>query len=302
MPIAFKCSCGKVYKVPDDAAGKKFKCKACEKPLQVPAPGARKAKKKVPAEHDPFSMDFGLEDDAAPAALPPRRKKGGESSPKKKKSGASPKTESKKGLYIGIGVVAFLVVGGVGGFFAVQSMGDRAPAAPVQVQYSTFKHELGGFSVKYPSDWEMKEGGGSGGRPPFASFEDGTAYISIRHNPKGASIGSMASLPSGGPIIPGEQVEEDPPAKSVHEFMAETVYSIDFKDFEELPGKEFKVPYGVGWLSEFTGTEGFGSKKKAYRLTLTGTNFQYNVICKCPSHKWDDYEAIFMEVIKSIGR
>ncbi len=85
MPIAFKCSCGKAYKVPENAAGKKFKCKECEKPLQVPASGAKKKKKKVPEEYDPFSMDFGLEDDATPGTLPPRRKKESDGGSKKKK-------------------------------------------------------------------------------------------------------------------------------------------------------------------------------------------------------------------------
>lgn len=303
MPITFQCSCGKLYKVPDEAAGKKITCKECGNALKVPARAAKKKKKTVPDESDPFSMDFGLEDDPVPTALPPRKKKNSDGGKKKRKS-APAQQSSNTGLKVGIGVAVFLIAG-VGAFFAVQSInssGGGGGAAPAQVNYSNFAHELGGFKVKYPAEWEVDSGGGSGGRPPFASFDDGTARISIRDNPKGSSVGTMASLPSGGPIIPGEEVEEDPPAKSVHEFMGETVYSHDFSDFEELPGKEFKVPYGDGWLSEFTGKEGFGSKKKAYRLTLVGTQYQYNVICKCPQNKWDQYEPIFMEVLKSISR
>lgn len=179
--------------------------------------------------------------------------------------------------------------------------GGSAPK-PLVVEYEEFKHELGGFSLKVPQGWETQSSGGSGGRPPVASFEDGTAHISVRHNPKGAAISDMASIPQGGPIIPGEQEEEEPPAKAVHEFMGQTIYSADFKNFEEQPGKEFKVPYGEGWLSVFTGKQGFGGTMKAYRLTLTGTQFQYNVICKCPEKKWEQYEPVFMEVIKSISR
>lgn len=303
MPIKFQCACGQAYRVPDESAGKKIKCKKCDQPLQVPNGSKTASKKPASGASDPFSMDFGLEEDFTPGELPPRRKK--ESAPgskNKKKSGTNTPQSSKMGLYIGIGITAVLLLG-IGGFFLFSSgsSGSSAPE-PAVVQYATFSHELGQFKVKYPSDWEQKSGGGQGGRPPFASFEDGTADISIRHNLKGVSIADMASLPSGGPIIPGAEEEEDPPAKAVHEFLGQQQYANDYRDFEELPGKEFTVPYGDGWLSEFTATVGLGGKIKAYRLTLTGTQFQYNVICKCPEFQWEEYEPIFMEVIKSINR
>lgn len=308
MPIAFKCSCGKAYRVPDAAAGKKMNCKECGHAVKVPS-GKSKVKKPAggDAGDDLLSMDFGIEDDPIPTELPPRRKKdeSGGGGRKGKKRSATQKKPMNKGLIIGIGVVTFLVAA-VGGFFAVRAMngsgGGSAPKDPAVVNYETFTHEHGGFSVKVPSGWEKKSAGGTGGVAPTASFEDGTAYISIRHNNKGAPVADMASIPSGGPIIPGAEVEEIPPAKKVHEFMAKTVYSFEFKDFEEQPGQEFTVPFGVGWLSEFTGSEGFSGRKKAYRLTLVGTQFQYNVICKCPLNKWEKYKPIFMEVMKSISR
>ncbi|MBT5019130.1 MAG: hypothetical protein HON04_10320 [Planctomicrobium sp.] len=308
MPIAFKCACGKAYKVPDEAAGRKLKCKECGEPLQVPKKAAKKKPQAAGDPNDIFSMDLGLEEDATPSGLPPRRKKSSDGGKKKKgKKNSAPPPSPKTGLYIGIGVLAVLVIG-VGGFFIYQSMngsgGSSAPE-PMVVEYEELKYPNGGFSVKYPKGWEVDanvDKGGSGGIPPFANFDDGTAHISIKHNNEGAAISDMASIPGGGQIIPGEQIEEDPPAKSVHEFMGETVYSLNFKKFEEQPGKELKLPYGTGWLSTFTGKEGFGGTQKAYRLTLTGTRFQYNVICKCPEKKWEQYEPVFMEVIKSISQ
>ncbi len=38
MPIAFACDCGKTFKVPDDYAGKRTKCPACQQALVVPTP------------------------------------------------------------------------------------------------------------------------------------------------------------------------------------------------------------------------------------------------------------------------
>ncbi len=301
MPIAFKCSCGKAYKVPDAAAGKKMKCKECGKPVKVPAKSAKKKSKPVRDAGDEFSMDFGLEDDFTPGELPPRRKKDGGEKKNRKSSAGKKKQPSKTGLYIGGGVVAVLLIG-VGGYFAFNALPEMGgPKEPIKVTYTSFEHELGMFKIKHPEGWKITSGGGSGGRPARASFNDGTGNISVVHSEKGASFSMMASAGGGGQIIPGEEIEEEPPAKSVHEVMAETKYSIEYKDFEELPGKEFRVPYGEGWLSEFTGKDGF-SKIKAYRLTLPGSTHQYTIICKCPDYRFDEYKGVFMEVIKSMDR
>lgn len=114
MPIAFKCSCGKAYKVPDEAAGKKLNCKECGEPLKVPG---RAAKKKQPAAdpHNIFATDLGLEDDPVPSGLPPRRKKSSDGGNKKKRRSAPP-PKSNTGLFVGIGALVVVVLG-VGGFF-----------------------------------------------------------------------------------------------------------------------------------------------------------------------------------------
>ena len=122
MPIAFKCSCGKAYKVPDEAAGKKLKCKECGEPLQVPQKAAKKKTQAAGDPNDIFSMDLGLKEDATPGGLPPRRKKSSDGGKKKKgKKNSPPPPSSKKGLYIGIGVLAVILIG-VGGFFIYQSI------------------------------------------------------------------------------------------------------------------------------------------------------------------------------------
>ncbi|QDT38015.1 hypothetical protein [Stratiformator vulcanicus] len=73
MAIEMTCPhCGRPYKFGDDKAGKKFRCKKCEKPVTVP-------------ESDPWAEDFS-EDfsdiESGPAARPTRRKS---ASPKKRK-------------------------------------------------------------------------------------------------------------------------------------------------------------------------------------------------------------------------
>ena len=45
MAIAFKCpSCGQVYSVPEQSAGKKARCKACGNTVVIPAAGPGPAK------------------------------------------------------------------------------------------------------------------------------------------------------------------------------------------------------------------------------------------------------------------
>lgn len=97
MPIAAKCECGKTYKLGDDAAGKKFKCKACQAVVRVPVP------KTAPPEDefddfgdlgDDFGDDFG--EDYPPEPAPPR-KKSGRKAKGKSKSGGKKKPAKKKG-------------------------------------------------------------------------------------------------------------------------------------------------------------------------------------------------------------
>ncbi|TWT51874.1 hypothetical protein KOR42_33480 [Thalassoglobus neptunius] len=303
MAISFKCSCGRGFKVPDEAAGKKMKCKECGEVVQVPSPKVKQKVAAPPACEDDYGMNFGLKEDPILQELPPRKRRA-DDEPKRKKGSKSKKQNSNTGIKVAVGVGALLIAG-IGGFFAVQNMGggSSGPKQPEVVNYSTFEHDLGQFNIKYPSDWEVESGGGQGGRPPFATFEDGTARISVRHSRSGAPIADMASLPAGGPIIPGEApVDELPPAAKVHEFLTQKQFELDYSDYEETPGEEFDVPYGTGWLVEFTGSEGFGGKMRAYRLTLVGSQWQYNVVAKCPNNRWDKYEPIFKEVISSIAR
>jgi len=105
MAIQFKCKkCGKDYKVSDDKAGKKFKCRQCAAPVQIP-------------DTDVEDLSEDWDDDEAESAAPVRRRS---KSTTKSKSKAKDKKKSSSGanqnlLIIG-GIVALLVVGG-GGYF-----------------------------------------------------------------------------------------------------------------------------------------------------------------------------------------
>ena len=116
MPISADCpKCGKTYQVKDDFAGKKFRCKACEGVVSVPAAGGG-------SSGDPWdNLDlnsFGDQErdedgnELEPLAAPRRRSKG----KKKSRGGGMPGTvivalvcESIIILLRGVGLIGSLV-------------------------------------------------------------------------------------------------------------------------------------------------------------------------------------------------
>jgi hypothetical protein len=57
MPITFNCTCGKILRVPDETAGRRAKCPACNAVVNVPRP-----------EPEP---EFEIVEETAPAAAGP---------------------------------------------------------------------------------------------------------------------------------------------------------------------------------------------------------------------------------------
>lgn len=124
MTISFQCKkCGKSYKVSDEKAGKKFKCRQCTAPVRIPE-----------ADVDDFS-DNWEEEEAEYAPAPRRRPR---SASKKSKPKQNHKKKSSAGsnqniLIIG-GIIVLLALGGGGYFFfagrpgrnLVKSITDKA--------------------------------------------------------------------------------------------------------------------------------------------------------------------------------
>lgn len=91
MPINVNCDCGKSFKVADSNAGRKFRCKACQAPLEVPSSSD------TADEFADFRDEFGDEYPAEPVRTakstrgkrkPGRKKKAGKSS--RKSGGMAP--------------------------------------------------------------------------------------------------------------------------------------------------------------------------------------------------------------------
>lgn len=116
MAIETQCpKCRKRYRVKDELAGRKIKCKQCGGPIKVEVPQA------VP--DDEWGDEGYDEEIPAAAPPPPRRKKGTGKKPAKKSAGKA-RSSSKPvwhlpvgilGLIAGFGLLAFSIYGIING-------------------------------------------------------------------------------------------------------------------------------------------------------------------------------------------
>ncbi|MEZ6148262.1 MAG: hypothetical protein R3B91_23085 [Planctomycetaceae bacterium] len=306
MSIKFRCTCGKAYKVSEANAGRKMVCKGCKKTLRVPeaapVPAVTKSASRKTAA--PKSEEFEFDDDSARdtrpvAAAPPplvnvkRKRRRSEESDQRRDPSKSRKT------LILVALVLFGLIGGGGVGYVVMSAATATKAPPEPQKYVQYKSQEGHFSADAPDGWKTDGAGGTGGVPPWARFEDGTATISIKGNLAGSAVSDMfgASQNPGG--LDEEIPEELTPIGKMHEFQKERI-AVDYSDYEEQPGKNVKIPWGEVRISEFTASEGFGSSIRGYRMTMTSVQWQINVVAKCPKRKWEEYQPIFDHVLHSI--
>ncbi|MBL8848376.1 MAG: hypothetical protein JNG89_01775 [Planctomycetaceae bacterium] len=308
MPIPVECECGKILNVPDSAAGKKVRCKECGASTRVPSPDDEpEVIEDDYGEPEPPAPSRKVKASSAPAPsgkvragaipAPVGKKKSG-----KKKAG-TPAAETGLPKWVIPAMLGFgLIVGGIGGFFGVRailamtSSGPAADAGPVTFAQHVPKDHV--FKFDYPEGWEVASGGGQGGVPPWGTATNEDVSIDIRGDSKGAPIADMATLNPGEELPP----EESAVAK-VHQMQYELKYRFQFDEYEELPGGFYNIPFGEGWLAEFTANGGvLTGKIHGYRLTLVGGVHQINVICTCKEKNWKKNQPVFERVMKSISR
>ena len=127
MAIRFKCSCGKIYTVKDELAGKVATCKACGKKVRIPTPKA------APAAAAP-----------APTAAPPQ--------PSAAPPPPAPKAEGGRGKKLALigGALALLLILGAAAFFIFGGKEEPKPKpkpAPVAKKPSAPRDMFPGESL-----------------------------------------------------------------------------------------------------------------------------------------------------------
>lgn len=251
--------------------------------------------------------DYGSYDDYEAPALPKRKKKSNSKKPKKEDKAAASSGDSAvspKVLYplLGLSALVVIVVISLIGRSIMNASQANAVAMAVPEKFSKWQHEHGGLASEYPDGWELKSGGGTSGIPPWVSFENEVqeVRIAIRGSTSGTAISDIVS---GGGVLPGELGENIPdeldPIAGVHRYQYEKI-SADYDEYEESEPQKIDSRFGEGRISDFTGTKLFSSSY-GVRATLVSTRYQYNVICRCPQDRLDEYRPIFKRIIQSIG-
>lgn len=303
MSIKFRCTCGKAYKVSESNAGRKMVCKGCQKTLRVPKAAPVAAAAPAPAASDEFEFNDDSYRDTRPVSKAPpplvnvKRKR-----PRRDEEEPEGPSQGRKTIVVAAaGLLSFVVIGVVGFLVASNISFESGPQEPQK--YTQFEADELNFRLKYPEGWEVNHKEGNSPAPPWANFKDGTAYVEIKASISGTLINDIQAA---GSFDTGEEEVNDDlsPIARTHDYQAEKI-ALDYKEWEDLPGtaRNMDIPFGEVRFSEFRANAGFGSGDLAgYRVTMKGGRYQYNVICKCPAYKFDDYKDIFMEMIQSISR
>jgi len=342
MPIEFRCACGQKFRVGDEHAGKKTKCKGCGEIVAIPKKAVKKpaaAKPTAGADEGLFVLepsaesdaggdnefDFALEDTRPARRLPGKpgaKKKRRDSeddapkSKKKKKRSSSSDGTPKPALIAMLAILGLVGVGGIGFVLIKVFGGGGAKAEPIDKTYAVAKHEVANFSIDYPEDWTATPAGGSGGSPPSIQIEGDGAYFRVKGSLGGAAIGDMAQAGSNvgsnlGLNLPGEggaEVENAgpeidlEPVAAVHDLQGK-FFEQDYDDYEETPGQKIDTPFGEGRISTYTAKKGmFGGKIKGFRASFLATDYNYNIYCYVPEGQFGQYEPIFRKMIGSFKR
>lgn len=327
--IEVECECGRVIKTKDENAGKKARCPDCGEVVQIPVP--RKAGSKSPAasskgvaasavkstkkrppsedEYDGEDEEFDGEEGEEEELPRSRSKRTAGKRPVKGKAEAeepvvSKKKKKKKGedadlnknIIIGTCVVFGIAFLGLVGY-GISKLGSiaAAPAVEVPKDFVEVSTPNGELRCQAPKGWPSKTGGGSGGVPPFLTFEQSGINIDFRSSPSGASIQMMTQA---GNQNEGELPDELKPVSKVHEYQKEKIMQEDTSYQEKGAPEMIKGAQGEIRLSEFTASS-FGRQVFGYRATMLGVNNQWNIICKCSASQWKDFQPVFRKIIES---
>ena len=331
--IQVECECGRVIKTNDANAGKKARCPECGEIVQIPAPrkatvakaptasgkgvvtsAVKSTKKRSPADDDDDMFaggDQSFHGDDEDFELPPARPKKSakksakantddkEPAPKKKKKkkgGEESSEDLNKNIIIGTCVFFGLAFVGLIGY-GLMNMGSIAAAPKVEVpkEFAEFASPNGELRCKGPKGWPFKTGGGSGGVSPFLTIEQGSVKIQFRSSAEGAAL-AMIQNPNNEDT--SKLPDDEKPVSKIHH--EQTRKFIEEKSgYQEHGAPEMiKTANSEGRLSAFTASEGF-STVHGYRVTLIGTNNQWNVICQCPAADWKEFQEVFRKIIAS---
>ncbi len=317
-------SADQVTSTPENKLGKKAKSKAASvakqerQPVVVPEDDFEEIEYiddlELIEDEDDFDEldDFAFADEVneeefAPVAVPglPQARK--RKKPVKEKAAAKKKArDDSESIGAGLppkiliplfGFAGLVLVGIVAlAFSYIKSSSEAyARSQAIPETFSEWRHEKGILSSEYPSGFLVSSGVAAGGVAPWAKFEleEQDIVIMVRASMTGSAISDILNVPAEGTP---EQLEamEIQSLREVHNFQLEKM-RVEYDSYEETNTRMLDCKLGKGMVSQFNGS------KLLLRATLLGSQYQYNVICKCPADRIEAYTPVFERVIKSVG-
>ncbi len=247
-----------------------------------------------------------------PAALPKKPKRGradGKASAAGgSRSGKSASLLSETGLppvavYFLFGLAGLVVLGLLGGagFWMVRMREAHQQAMAVPDTYHEWQHPKGRLSARYPDGFTVSDGVAAGGVAPWAKFENDVqdVVITIRASMSGSALSDIAKAGSQAVGDLAKLPDEEEPVAAIHAWQREKLET-EFDSYEETAPQVIETGFGSGRVSEFTRTKLF-TTEYGLRATVIGGQFQYNILCRCPKDRLDEYRPVFEEVIRSVG-
>ena len=151
------------------------------------------------------------------------------------------------------------------------------------------------FKCEHPKGWEVTNGGGRDGIPPWTKSEKGGASVTIRDSKSGTEEGMLwRALKQRSAIERGEA-----PVEEVHEHRKQFVVE-EMRGYEETDAKKLTHKIGDALISEFTAAPMLGDPVRGYRATVLFEFHQFNILCVCTESEWEILKPAFDHVIASI--
>ena len=222
---------------------------------------------------------------------------------RKKREVSGPKKGGSSGPWVRIGVIAgiliFLVVVVFFAFTLFQPSTSVGVAAsgitetPNEFAEVEFGEE--DYRCEHPKGWEVTNGGGKEGVPPWTKSEKGGASVQIRDSMSGTESGMLwRALKQRSDIERGEA-----PVEKVHEHRKQFVVK-DMRNYEESTPEKLVHPIGDALISEFTAKPMLGAPVRGYRATVLHEYHQFNILCVCTESEWEILKPAFEHVIASL--
>lgn len=300
-----RCKCGKALKVGSQQAGRKLKCPECGTVLQVPEAAAAGGGRKRSGDGFADSYkDYGAQDyttQMMPQAKRPRKKKvqAKDDDGEKKVAQVEEVNPSKTVMVSMLAISALIVIGlaAGGGYMYLNTAAQYAEDMKIPTEFGDWNHEKGHVGARFPKGFLVEEGV-QAGTAPWAKFSHDIqdVVIMIRASMSGSVISEVDQIGILRADDP-EQAEMDA-LRSAADYQIEKM-KVEYDTYEETNTKTIKTGFGKALVSDFNGSK-LLMQEVGLRATVLGGKYQYNVICKCPADRLEDYRPMFSKVIESV--